>query len=96
MAALVTVLEKAKFFGKQTEKYRYRCSLDSRIRHRKMDDVATAQSENENLRKIRNRLMQWESKTDPLAALSVQQEEHLDVLTNLWRGSGSTVREELS
>ncbi|EDV33230.1 uncharacterized protein Dana_GF23417 [Drosophila ananassae] len=55
-----------------------------------MDDVATAQSENENLRKIRNRLMQWESKTDPLAALSVQQEEHLDVLTNLWRGSGST------
>ncbi|KAH8260281.1 hypothetical protein KR026_008797 [Drosophila bipectinata] len=55
-----------------------------------MDDVATAHSENENLRKIRNRLMQWESKTDPLAALSIQQEEHLDVLTNLWRGSGST------
>ncbi|KAH8412597.1 hypothetical protein KR009_003555 [Drosophila setifemur] len=55
-----------------------------------MDDVATAQSENENLRKIRNRLMQWESKTDPLAALSVQQEEHLDVLTNLWRDSGSS------
>ncbi|XP_020799154.1 conserved oligomeric Golgi complex subunit 3 [Drosophila serrata] len=52
------------------------------------DDVAAAQSENENLRKIRNRLMQWESKTDPLAALSVQQEEHLDVLTNLWRDSG--------
>ncbi|XP_017105725.2 conserved oligomeric Golgi complex subunit 3 [Drosophila bipectinata] len=55
-----------------------------------MDDVATAHSENENLRKIRNRLMQWESKTDPLAELSIQQEEHLDVLTNLWRGSGST------
>ncbi|XP_017047612.1 conserved oligomeric Golgi complex subunit 3 [Drosophila ficusphila] len=53
-----------------------------------MDDVATAQSENENLRKIRNRLMQWESKTDPLAALSIQQEEHLDVLTSLWRDSG--------
>ncbi|KAH8237551.1 hypothetical protein KR038_009186 [Drosophila bunnanda] len=52
------------------------------------DDVAAAQSENENLRKIRNRLMQWESKTDPLAALSVQQEEHLDVLSNLWRDSG--------
>ncbi|XP_017854764.1 conserved oligomeric Golgi complex subunit 3 [Drosophila busckii] len=48
------------------------------------DDVASAQSENENLRKIRNRLMQWESKTDPLAALSAQQEEHLDVLSNLW------------
>ncbi|KAH8266638.1 hypothetical protein KR018_004801 [Drosophila ironensis] len=55
-----------------------------------MDDVASAQSENENLRKIRNRLMQWESKTDPLAALSVQQEEHLDVLTNLWRDNAST------
>ncbi|KAH8282466.1 hypothetical protein KR054_007818 [Drosophila jambulina] len=57
------------------------------------DDVAAAQSENENLRKIRNRLMQWESKTDPLAALSVQQEEHLDVLTNLWRDSGPSVSE---
>ncbi|XP_016945504.2 conserved oligomeric Golgi complex subunit 3 [Drosophila suzukii] len=53
-----------------------------------MDDVERIQSENDNLRKIRNRLMQWESKTDPLAALSVQQEEHLDVLTNLWRDSG--------
>ncbi|XP_017151648.1 conserved oligomeric Golgi complex subunit 3 [Drosophila miranda] len=56
-----------------------------------MDDVATAQSENENLRKIRNRLMQWESKTDPLAALSVQQEEHLDVFANLWRDSGPSL-----
>lgn len=56
-----------------------------------MDDVATAQSENENLRKIRNRLMQWESKTDPLAALSAQQEEHLDVLSNLWRDEETTV-----
>ncbi|KAH8351893.1 hypothetical protein KR084_000440 [Drosophila pseudotakahashii] len=55
-----------------------------------MDDVERIQSENDNLRKIRNRLMQWESKTDPLAALSVQQEEHLDVLTNLWRDSGPT------
>ncbi|EDW87538.1 conserved oligomeric Golgi complex subunit 3 [Drosophila yakuba] len=53
-----------------------------------MDDVERIQSENENLRKIRNRLMQWESKTDPLAALSIQQEEHLDVLTNLWRDNG--------
>jgi len=56
-----------------------------------MDDVERIQSENDNLRKIRNRLMQWESKTDPLAALSVQQEEHLDVLTNLWRDSGPSV-----
>ncbi|EDW04049.1 conserved oligomeric Golgi complex subunit 3 [Drosophila grimshawi] len=56
-----------------------------------MDDVASAQSENENLRKIRNRLMQWESKTDPLAALSAQQEEHLDVLTNLWHDDETTL-----
>lgn len=28
--------------------------------------------------------MKWESQSDPLAALSAQQEEHLDVLTNLW------------
>ncbi|KAL7741107.1 hypothetical protein ACLKA6_018140 [Drosophila palustris] len=55
-----------------------------------MDDVASAQSENENLRKIRNRLMQWETKTDPLAALNAQQEEHLDVLSNLWHDDQST------
>ncbi|XP_030383462.1 conserved oligomeric Golgi complex subunit 3 isoform X2 [Scaptodrosophila lebanonensis] len=54
-----------------------------------MDDVASARSENENGRKIRNRLMQWESKTDPLAALSAQQEEYLDVLSNLWRNEPS-------
>lgn len=65
--------------------------LARRCFSRKMDDVASAQSENENLRKIRNRLMQWESKTDPLAALSAQQEEHLDVLSNLWRDEETTV-----
>ncbi|KAH8377545.1 hypothetical protein KR093_005881, partial [Drosophila rubida] len=55
-----------------------------------MDDVASAQSENENLRKIRNRLMQWETKNDPLAALSAQQEEHLEVLTSMWLVDEST------
>ncbi|EDW78166.1 uncharacterized protein Dwil_GK24854 [Drosophila willistoni] len=54
-----------------------------------MDDVASARNENENLRKIRNRLMQWESKTDPLAALSIEQDECLDALTNLWRNDES-------
>lgn len=57
-----------------------------------MDDVASAQSENENLRKIRNRLMKWESQNDPLAALSAQQEEHLEVLTNLWNDDEIMVR----
>ncbi|XP_060644949.1 conserved oligomeric Golgi complex subunit 3 [Drosophila nasuta] len=55
-----------------------------------MDDVASAQSENENLRKIRNRLMQWETKNDPLAALNAQQEEHLEVLTSLWQDDETT------
>jgi len=35
--------------------------------------------------------MQWETKTDPLAALSAQQEEHLDVLSNLWQDDETTV-----
>ncbi|TDG44296.1 hypothetical protein AWZ03_009269 [Drosophila navojoa] len=56
-----------------------------------MDDVASAQSENENLRKIRNRLMKWESQNDPLAALSAQQEEHLEVLSNLWNDDETMV-----
>uniref|UniRef100_A0A1A9WXK5 Conserved oligomeric Golgi complex subunit 3 n=1 Tax=Glossina brevipalpis TaxID=37001 RepID=A0A1A9WXK5_9MUSC len=43
-------------------------------------DVVTAQLENENLRKIRNRLLQWEGKTNPLAALSAQQEEFFEII----------------
>lgn len=50
-----------------------------------MDDVANAQSENELNRKIRGRLLQWESKENALAALNVHQEEYLETLTNLWQ-----------
>lgn len=43
-------------------------------------DVTAAQLENENLRKIRNRLMQWEGKTSPLAALSARQQEFFEII----------------
>ncbi|KAI9586369.1 conserved oligomeric Golgi complex subunit 3 [Glossina fuscipes] len=43
-------------------------------------DVTAAQLENENLRKIRNRLLQWEGKTSPLAALSAHQQEFFEII----------------
>uniref|UniRef100_A0A0A1WN89 Conserved oligomeric Golgi complex subunit 3 n=1 Tax=Zeugodacus cucurbitae TaxID=28588 RepID=A0A0A1WN89_ZEUCU len=50
-----------------------------------MDDVAVVQSENENLRKVRTRLLQWESSIDALAPLNPLQLECLDVITNQCR-----------
>lgn len=50
-----------------------------------MDDVAVVQSENENLRKVRTRLLQWESSSDALAPLNPLQLECLDVITNQCR-----------
>ncbi|XP_013098624.2 conserved oligomeric Golgi complex subunit 3 [Stomoxys calcitrans] len=49
-----------------------------------MDDVASVQLENENLRKIRSRLMQWESKPNALAALNVVQDECLEQINAVW------------
>lgn len=49
-----------------------------------MDDVASLQLENENLRKIRTRLMQWESKQNALAAINVLQEECLEQINGVW------------
>lgn len=49
-----------------------------------MDDVASLQLENENLRKIRTRLMQWESKQNALAAINVVQEECLEQINGVW------------
>uniref|UniRef100_A0A1A9V877 Conserved oligomeric Golgi complex subunit 3 n=1 Tax=Glossina austeni TaxID=7395 RepID=A0A1A9V877_GLOAU len=43
-------------------------------------DVTAAQLENENLRKIRNRLLQWEGKASPLAALSARQQEFFEII----------------
>ncbi|XP_004521742.1 conserved oligomeric Golgi complex subunit 3 [Ceratitis capitata] len=52
-----------------------------------MDDVAVVQSENENLRKVRQRLLQWESNSDPLAPLNALQLECLDVVNNQCRSN---------
>lgn len=49
-----------------------------------MDDVANVQLENENLRKIRSRLLQWESKSKALASLNVTQEECLEQINLIW------------
>ncbi|XP_055839403.1 conserved oligomeric Golgi complex subunit 3 [Episyrphus balteatus] len=50
-----------------------------------MVDVASAQSENDNLRKIRFRLLQWESKEDPIAGLTPKQEECMEKLASKWK-----------
>lgn len=42
-----------------------------------MDDVVTAQLENEHLRKIRSRLMQWDVANKALAPL---EEDHMELL----------------
>ncbi|XP_075153992.1 conserved oligomeric Golgi complex subunit 3 [Haematobia irritans] len=49
-----------------------------------MDDVVSVQLENENLKKIRSRLLQWESKPNPLAALNVAQEECIEQINAAW------------
>ncbi|XP_067623696.1 conserved oligomeric Golgi complex subunit 3 [Eurosta solidaginis] len=56
-----------------------------------MDDVAVVQSENENLRKVRMRLLQWVSSIDALAALSPLQLECLDVITSECRSDDSQI-----
>lgn len=50
-----------------------------------MDELASVQSENENLRKIRARLMQWEAKNDALAGLNSKQEEFVEIIANIWK-----------
>lgn len=45
-----------------------------------MDDVASAHSENANLRKIQQKLLQWDNVDNGLASLSAQQ---LDIVDNL-------------
>ncbi|KNC24040.1 Conserved oligomeric Golgi complex subunit 3 [Lucilia cuprina] len=49
-----------------------------------MDDVASVQLENENLRKIRSRLLLWDAKNNALAALNVTQEECLEQINSIW------------
>ena len=49
-----------------------------------MDDVASVQLENENLRKIRARLLLWESKDKALASLNVTQDECMEQINSIW------------
>lgn len=46
-----------------------------------MDDVATAHSENLNLRKIQQKLLQWEKKECSLSQLTQYQSDALDRLS---------------
>lgn len=52
-----------------------------------MDDVASARTENANLRKIQQKLLQWDVKDQPLAPLSARQLDALEAL-----GSAPQVR----
>lgn len=53
----------------------------------KMGDVAQLNTEQENLRRIRARLLQWDAKDSPLAPLSPQQIDSVDVFTQKWKES---------
>lgn len=57
----------------------------------KMDDVASARSENANLRKIQQKLLQWDNKDKPLAPLSTSQLDAIENLTLLCTGSNADV-----
>lgn len=50
-----------------------------------MGDVAQLNSEQENLRRIRARLLQWDAKDSPLAALTPQQIDSVDVIGQKWK-----------
>lgn len=52
-----------------------------------MGDVAQLNSEQENLRRIRARLLQWDAKDSPLAPLTSQQIDSVDVITQKWKSA---------
>lgn len=55
-----------------------------------MDDVASVRSENANLRKIQQKLLQWEKKENQLAPLSSLQLDVIDKLQDLLETSNVT------
>lgn len=61
-----------------------------------MVDIASVQSENEHLRKIRFRLLQWESKENPIAILNHKQEEYMDKISSKWKTNWAAMTESLS
>lgn len=48
-----------------------------------MDDVAQIRSENANLRKIQNKLVQWDSADNPLAPLTQYQTDVIHTLAQI-------------
>lgn len=55
-----------------------------------MDDVATAHSENLNLRKIQQKLLQWEKKECSLSQLTQYQSDALDRLSECQQQKSET------
>lgn len=56
-----------------------------------MDDVASVRSENATLRKIQQKLLQWEKKENPLAPLTAQQLSAIERLQEIWDGNQNEV-----
>lgn len=52
-----------------------------------MDDVASVHSENLNLRKIQQKLMQWEKKDDSLSPLTTYQLNSIEYLQDCERST---------
>lgn len=55
-----------------------------------MDDVASAHSENLNLRKIQQKLLQWEKKECSLSQLTQHQSEAIDQLNECQQQKSAT------
>lgn len=60
-----------------------------------MDDVASAQNENLNLRKIQQKLLQWEKKECSLAHLTQYQMDAVDQLNECFQQKSSISNAEL-
>lgn len=60
-----------------------------------MDDVASAHSENLNLRKIQQKLLQWEKKECSLAYLTQYQMDAIDQLNECFQQKASISNAEL-
>lgn len=50
-----------------------------------MGDVAQLNSEQESLRRIRARLLQWDAKDNPLAPLTHHQIDSIDLISEKWK-----------
>lgn len=85
ISTLLTLVRVHETNRKDNKKKKYKQLFARYSNSDEMDDVAVVQNENENLRKVRMRLLQWESSSDALAPLNSLQLECLDVITNQCR-----------